>query len=151
MKPEPLKRIFWQRTPHPNSRSELNRLSPEEDTRVRSALDVARIRFGNWKGLAAALKTNKRTITRLLRRERRITPAYAMRLARVLGVALGDILTGKFPQPGECPLCGHRKRVAAGVAVGTQETVKQTVARLRTVKTGTKERRIRARSADKGR
>lgn len=110
MKPEPLKRTVWKRVPNPNSRSELNRLLPEEEPRVRAALDVAKIRFCNWKGVAVALRSNKGTITRLICRERRITPTYAMRVARMLGVPLGDIISGKFPSPHECPMCGHRKR-----------------------------------------
>jgi hypothetical protein len=110
MKPASLQRVVWKRAPNPNSRAELNRLLPEEEDRVRAAMDVLRIRLGNWKYVAAALKSNKRSITHVISATRRITPAFAMRVARLLGVPLGDVLSGAFPRPGECPMCGHRKR-----------------------------------------
>ncbi len=118
MKQDLPRRMVWKRAPNPNSRSELNRLTPEEEVRVRTALDVAKIRFGNWKGVAAALKSNKRTLTSLTCLKERITPAYAIRVARMLGVPLGDILAGKFPRAGECPMCGHVDEPDRGFSLG---------------------------------
>jgi hypothetical protein len=35
------------------------------------------------------------------------SPTMAFRVARLAGVGVDDILTGKYPPPGTCPLCGH--------------------------------------------
>jgi len=93
------------------------------------------------------MHANKRTMTRVLCNERQVTPAFAARIARMLQEPLAAVLSGEVPRANECPLCGHRKRAAAGVVVGTNETGKQAAARLRKLKGGTRERRLRARGA----
>lgn len=105
--PEPLKRYVWKRAPNPSSRREMGRLAPDEEASVRLALEVLRAQHaGSWKAVAAALKSNKRTLTKLLCFERRITATYALRVARLLGEPLGNILSGAFKANHECPTCG---------------------------------------------
>jgi hypothetical protein len=115
--PEPLKRTVWKRAPNPSSRAELNRLLPEEETRVRAVMRVLYIRLGSWKRVAAELKVNKRSITHVVSATRRITPAFAMRVARLLGESIGDIFSGKFPRQGECPMCGSARSKASDAAM----------------------------------
>jgi len=101
------KRIVWKRAPDPNSRREMSRLTPEEEASVRLALEVLRAQHaGSWKAVAAALKSNKRTLTKLTCDGRRITAAYALRIARLLGEPLGNVLSGAFKANHECPACG---------------------------------------------
>lgn len=38
---------------------------------------------------------------------RSVTPSTAFRVARVLDVAVDDLLAGRFLPPGACPHCGH--------------------------------------------
>ena len=107
MKPEPLKRYVWKRTPDPSSRREMSRLSPEEEAAVRLALNVLRTQHGGeWKAVAAALRSNKRTITKLMCFERRITATYALRIARLLREPLASVQTGAFMANHQCPSCG---------------------------------------------
>lgn len=101
------KRTVWKRAPDPNSRREMSRLTPEEEASVRLALEVLRAQHGGeWKAVAAALKSNKRTLTKLTCFERRISAAYALRVARLLGEPLGNVLSGTFKANHECPACG---------------------------------------------
>ena len=107
MKQDSPKRIVWKRAPDPNSRREMSRLTPEEEASVRLALEVLPAQHaGSWKAVAAALKSNKRTLAKLLCFERRISAAYALRVARLLGEPLGDVLSGTFKANHECPTCG---------------------------------------------
>lgn len=40
-------------------------------------------------------------------------PILAFRAARMAGVGVDDVLAGRYPEPGVCPHCGHRKEVEA--------------------------------------
>jgi hypothetical protein len=99
----------WRRQSKRPSKAELNRLTPQEEERVRAAMLVLRVRFRTWIRVAVELKTDRTTVTRVMCIRRRATPAFAMRVARLLGVPLGDVLSGRFPRPGQCPMCGTRR------------------------------------------
>jgi hypothetical protein len=104
----------WKRTPNPKarkSRRELNRLLPVEEERVRRAMRVLHVRYGNWTRVSEALGHHRVTVERVLNiRRRTATLAFAMRVARLLGVSLGDVLSGAWPKSGECPICGRDGR-----------------------------------------
>jgi len=51
--------------------------------------------------LAKALRVSKPTLTRPA------SPTLAFRVARLAGVAVDDLLSGRFPPPGTCAYCGH--------------------------------------------
>jgi hypothetical protein len=74
---------------------------------VRTALRFLRARCGGVKPMAKALRFSTPTL--------RVgaSPTLAFRIARLAGVGVDDILTGKYPPPGVCPHCGHRKEDAA--------------------------------------
>jgi hypothetical protein len=99
----------WKRAPNQNSLKEKNRLLPVEEERVRCAMGALLIRYRSWVKVAVALKTDRTTVTRVLHIRKRATPAFALRVARLLGVPLGDVLSGAFPRPGQCPMCGATK------------------------------------------
>jgi hypothetical protein len=44
---------------------------------------------------------------------RTVTASVAFRVARLAGVAVDDMLAGRFPAPGTCPHCGHHEAPAA--------------------------------------
>jgi hypothetical protein len=109
--------------------SDLDVLTPEEADRVRTAMDVLRITYGDWRKVAKALKSNRTTITRIVCIRRKCTPTFAARVARLLGIPLGEILSGAFPK--ECPLCGATGFKVHSLKLGTRETVCEAVGRLR--------------------
>jgi hypothetical protein len=130
----PLKIVKWSKPRSPSKReSDLDVLTPEETDRVRTAMDVLRITYGDWRKVAKALKSNRTTITRIVCIRRKCTPTFAARVARLLGVPLGEILAGTFPR--ECPLCGSRGFRVHGLKIGSRETVCEAVARLKALRT----------------
>jgi hypothetical protein len=116
MQRKPLKRVYWRKEPNPNLLREKNRLLPVEEENVRRAMTVLHLRFGNWTRVAKAIGAHRVTVERVLNIRRRATPAFAMRVARLLGVPLGDVLSGAFPAENQCAFCG---RVTGGFPHGT--------------------------------
>ena len=82
-------------------------LTSKEQANVRTALRFLRARCGGLKPLAKALRYTRQTL-RLP-----ASPTLAFRIARLAGVPIDDVLAGKYPPPGTCPHCGHRKEDAA--------------------------------------
>jgi hypothetical protein len=108
---------------------DLDLLTPDEQSRVRTAMDVLRISYGDWRKVAKALGANRTTITRVVCLRRRCTPAFAARVAKLLGVPLGEILSGEFPKA--CPLCGARGFKVHSLKLGARETACEAIGRLR--------------------
>ena len=77
-------------------------LTKEEQANVRAAVRFLRFRCGGWLPLAKALRVGRTTA------QRANSPMVAYRAARLAGVGVDDVLTGKFPPAGTCPMCGHR-------------------------------------------
>jgi hypothetical protein len=80
-------------------------LTPEEQANVRKALRVLRIRIGTNRQLAEAMGANLSTLRSAIRTK--VSGGIAIRAARVAGVPVDDLLTGKWPVPGCCPMCGR--------------------------------------------
>ena len=78
-------------------------LTAKEQANVRTAVAFLRARCGGVKPLAKALRFSLATI------RRSAGPVLAFRIARLAGVPVDDVLTGKYPPPGVCAHCGHRK------------------------------------------
>lgn len=87
---------------------------PPSRKRVRRAMEFLRLRYGNWTGVAKAMGYHRVTIERVLNLRRTATTAFALRVAKKLGVTLGDVLSGARPKAGECPMCGTVVRGASG-------------------------------------
>lgn len=111
---------------------DLDLLTADEQARMRTALDVLRISYGDWRKVAKALKSNRTTITRIVCIKRRCTPSFAARVARLLGVPLGEILAGRFPKA--CPLCGARGFKVHSLKIGSRETACEAIGRLRALR-----------------
>lgn len=77
-------------------------LTAAEVVNVRKAVAFLRFRCGNVKALARALRTSKATLGRP-------SPLLAFKVARLAGVGVDDVLTGKYPPPGVCAHCGHQE------------------------------------------
>jgi len=76
-------------------------LTTEERAHVRAAAQFLRARCGGWREVAKALRFSTDTV------KKRATPTLALRIARLAGVGVDDVLEGRFPAPGTCPHCGH--------------------------------------------
>ena len=79
-------------------------LTAEEQRNVRAAVRFLRVRCGGWVPLTKVLRLTRSTLQKV-----GATPVVAFRVARLAGVSLDDLLTGKYPTPGTCPHCGMRK------------------------------------------
>ena len=80
---------------------------PEEQANVRAVLPFLRSRFGTMRNLAEEMKAQKTTVSFALNPRRAVAAGIALRVARVAGVALEEILAGRSPAPGACPHCGR--------------------------------------------
>jgi hypothetical protein len=85
-------------------------LTTGEQKNVPAALGFLRARTGGWKPLARALHTHPLTLSQ---RKLPISASLAVRVARLAGIGVDDVLTGKYPPAGTCPHCGHRKEEPA--------------------------------------
>lgn len=81
-------------------------LSAKEQANVKTAIAFLRARCG-LKPLTKALRFSRDTL------RAPASPTLAYRVAKLAGVPVDDVLTGKYPPPGVCPHCGHRKEDAA--------------------------------------
>jgi hypothetical protein len=82
-------------------------LTAKEQTNVRTALKFLRLRCGGWEPLAKVLHFHPKALAASVR-GKTASPTLAYRIARFAKVTVDDVLTGRFPEPGTCPHCGHR-------------------------------------------
>ena len=75
-------------------------LTPEEAKNARTAIRFLKTRCG-IKNLAKALRVDRATLNHPP------SPTTVFRIAKLAGVGVDDVLTGKFPPAGTCPHCGH--------------------------------------------
>lgn len=81
-------------------------LNAKEQTCVRAAMQFLRSRCGGWVPLSKALRCSEVTL-RAVARGDTASPNLAVRIAKLASVGVDDVLTGRFPAPGTCPMCGH--------------------------------------------
>ena len=100
------KTIEWQkpRTPKPHGTGDL---TPEEHANVKTALAVLHRRHGGWEDVAKALGTTKKRVETIMGPRKKPTAGLALRVARLAGVPMEDVLSGAWPKPGACPMCGR--------------------------------------------
>jgi hypothetical protein len=83
-------------------------LTPEEQANARKAIRFLAKRFGTYRKLAEAIGAKRATVLLAGRTAGRVSAGIALRVARVAGVSLEDVLAGRFPADGACPYCGRR-------------------------------------------
>ena len=88
-------------------------LAKQEQANVRAALRFLRARCGGWATLAKALHFGESTVANVAGGHAAVTPVVAFRIAKFAKVGVDDVLAGRFPEPGTCPHCGHRKEDAS--------------------------------------
>jgi hypothetical protein len=82
-------------------------LTAKELANARTAIRFLQTRFRGGRLLAKALQCDRTTL------RQPASPAMVFRVARLAGVGVDDVLTGKYPPADTCPHCGHRKEDAA--------------------------------------
>ena len=96
----------WERDRPQNETRHSSDLTPAEQANVRAAIRFLAIRHGNYRALAKAMGSKRGTVLSTVRRGS-VTAGIALRIARVAGVPLEDVLAGRWPVEGMCPLCGR--------------------------------------------
>lgn len=86
----------------------MNDLTTQEQAHVRTALRFLRTRYGTWDALGKALHCTGKGLCGVVSKHP-VSASMAVRVARLAGVAVDDVLQGKYPPDGTCPHCGHRK------------------------------------------
>lgn len=84
-------------------------LTTKEQTHVRAALQFLRVRCGGWAPLAKVLRVKETSLASVAGGHKTVTARLVFRTSRFTKVGVDDLLAGKFPEPGTCPMCGHRK------------------------------------------
>lgn len=99
-------RKTWERPRPVRETTPADELTADQEEYVRAALRFARVRYGAWKRLAKALGMKHFTLWQATqRRRRRPTAGLALRVARLVGVPVEDVLSGAWPKDGQCPTC----------------------------------------------
>jgi len=82
-------------------------LTAQEQANVRAAIMFLRAKCGGWAPLAKVLRFGLDTLGHVAHGDKAVTPRMVFRVARTAGVAIDELLAGKFPPVGTCPCCGH--------------------------------------------
>jgi hypothetical protein len=83
-------------------------LSPDEQKAVKKALAFLAKRHGSLVKLSAAMGLKPDAVVHAARERGSVTAGVALRAARAAGVPLEDLLAGRWPEAGTCPLCGRK-------------------------------------------
>jgi hypothetical protein len=98
-------RKTWRR-PEPPRADRGAVLSQQERLHVAAALVFLKRRYGSWADLAVAMDMRETTVAHGATSPRRIGPGVALRVAALAQVPAGEVLAGRWPAPGTCPICG---------------------------------------------
>jgi hypothetical protein len=82
-------------------------LTAKEQKAVRTALRFLRLRVGAWAPLAKSLRYEWDSIQKVATGKKPVTPALALRVARLAGVTMDALIAGEWLSPRVCPHCGH--------------------------------------------
>lgn len=82
-------------------------LDTKEQNHVRAALRFLNRRLGTWAIVAEALRSTPGTLKQVMSGKADVSASMALRVARLAGVMVDDLLVGRFLPPGACPNCGH--------------------------------------------
>jgi hypothetical protein len=81
-------------------------LTETEQENGRRALRWLRFRVGGWKTMAEGLGFKKKTLTNVSEGQE-VSTNLVFRIARMAGVSVEDVISGKWPRPEACPHCGR--------------------------------------------
>lgn len=99
--------VIWRKPQDPNRARNSFCLTPNEQANVKKALAVLRIRYGSWAKVAEAMGASLKTLDHAACRTGRPSAGLALRVARLAKAPMEAVLSGAFPKPSSCPMCGH--------------------------------------------
>lgn len=102
-------REVWVRITGNRRRGPLDRLTQEQRDGVRRAIGALSGRYGSLTKLAKAMGVHSTTVIRAARVTGKPSAGLAVKLAKLAGVPVDDVLSGKFPVAGSCPYCGRHE------------------------------------------
>jgi hypothetical protein len=102
-----LKRASWKRVRPANATRRSYDLTPQETANAKAALRFIRTRVGGAPKLAAAIGTTVKAIEKACGPGRTPSAGMLIRVVRVAGVSVEDVLAGRWPVAGTCPHCGR--------------------------------------------
>lgn len=91
-------------------------LTTQEQASVRAALRFLRVRCGGWASVSKVLKFKDTSLSAVAIGCKAPSMLLTLRIARFAKVGIDDLLAGRFPAPGTCPMCGHFKAIDEGKA-----------------------------------
>ncbi len=71
-----------------------------------AAVKVLCIRLGTLANVAKAMRAHPKTVQRAVSGRSQPSAGMAIKAAKLAGVPVDDVLSGKFPAEGSCPYCG---------------------------------------------
>ena len=100
-------RKSWSKSRPPNTTQRSTDLTVEQQANAKATLRFLATRHGSARKLAEAMGAKVRTVRAALEVRGRVSAGLAVRVAKVAGVPLEDVLGGAWPPPGACPHCGR--------------------------------------------
>src|SRR5262245_12891316 len=102
------------RTPPPRRPKRVSlTLTPEEDQHLRAFLSTLRTQFGSWPCVAEVTGLARNHLINVATGTVHPSPGVALRAARVAGVPVESVLSGKVQLAGYCPTCGAKQTARA--------------------------------------
>lgn len=101
------RRLHWVKKKEQRRSKRPGTLTPEEQACTLVALKWLAAKHGSLADLAFAAGIDRTVLRRAERGKPPPTGGLAVDLARVAGVPVDDVLAGRFPEPGACPMCGR--------------------------------------------
>lgn len=95
----------WRKTnPRPPRRIDL---TLDEQANARRVVRLLLVKLGSWEAVAKAMETSHGTVHSIGSSRRSISAGFALRVARAAGVPMEDVISGAWPKPGACMMCGR--------------------------------------------
>lgn len=97
---------MWKRTPKAPHVARFG-LTAEEQANVRAALRFIRVKLKMTSAdIGKRIGVARCTVDRVLT-DAKVDAIYAIHAARMAEVSVEDVLNGKYPPEGACPMCGR--------------------------------------------
>lgn len=101
------KRETWAKPRPANETRRSSDLTTAEQANAKAALRFLAKRHGSLRKLATAMGSNFGTLQGVVQKRVTVSAGIALRVARVAGAPLEDVLSGAWPPDGTCPTCGR--------------------------------------------
>jgi DNA-binding XRE family transcriptional regulator len=92
----------------------VGQITPEEAECVAVALRFMVTKVGGQQELAYRMGIDRTAVRRALKGKPPPGIGIAFEVARIVGVPVEDVLAGRFPAPGDCPMCGGHPFAGVG-------------------------------------